>query len=237
MRYRYIALLLGLLLTLTACGSGNAVSADSQPVPEPEAFGAETFDSAPAQMAETTNAPETAPAEAESTPEAPAPEVNLDELALTSVLLSVYVDGQTYDPQSSGFFWRALGYLVGYGGTDTGAVIEDGRAKLTEQQLQPLVTGLFGPYEGQYPALTEEDPLVTSEYVDGEMVYSVTLQETMEYTVNRSEPEPQEDDTCRCRAELRKDGEVLGAWTVTLTACPSEPGGPFTYCIRGLEAE
>lgn len=229
MKYRHIALLLSLLLALTACGA-PAASSDSQPAPEPETFGAETVDSAPAPMAETTTAPE--PEQAESAAESPAPAVNLDEQVLLSLLLTDCVDGMGYDPMSSGCFWRAVGYLAGHGG----GTVEDGRVTLTAEQLDALVTALFGPYEEQYPSLSEEDPFVTEEYVDGQSVYTVITTGPFHYTVNRSEPEPQGDGTYRCRAELTLGEEVLGTRTVTLADYPAADGR-FAYCVAGLETE
>lgn len=225
MKYRSIALLLVLLLALTACGTGNTASAGAEPDQEPETFGAEAVDSAPAPMAETTSAPEP-----ESAVEASATTENLDDQVLLCLLLTDCVDGMGYDPLSSGCFWRAVGYLMAQGG----GTAQDGQVSMTEAELEPLVTALFGPYEDQYPALTEEDPLVASEYVDGEMVYSVALQELPEYTVTQSQPEPQEDGTYRCQAELLKDGEILGTYTVTLADYPAADGR-FTCCVTGLE--
>lgn len=230
MKYRSIVLLLGLLLTLAACGTENAVSSAAEPAPEPETFGAETVDSAPAQMAETTTAPEAVPAEPETGEATPAPAVNLDDQVLLSLLLTDCVDGLSYDPMSSGCFWRAVGYLMVQGG----GTIQDGRVTMTEAELEPLVTALFGLYEGQWPGLTEEDPMVTSEYVDGEPIYTATAAGLFDHTVHRGEPELQADGTYRCQAELTLGEEVLGTYTVTLADYPAADGR-FAYCVTGLE--
>lgn len=238
MKYRYLALLLSLLLALSACGAQTA-SVSAEPSPEPETFGAAEIGSAPEQAAGTTALP--APGAPEATPQ---PETgaftegstetgNLDEQALLSAILSEYEDGYPYDPLSAGYFWRAVGYLAGHGGgTD-----EDGQVTLTEEQLDALVNALFGPYEDQYPSLSEEDPFVSEKYVDGQYVYTVTAMEPFAYTVDQSEPEPQENGTYRCRVELMRDGEIVTAYTVTLTDYPEGASGDFNYCITGLEAE
>ncbi len=235
MGYRYLALLMSLLLILTACGSQTA-SVPAESAPAPEAFGAAEIGSAPEQAAKTTALPESTEPQAAGEPEAasnqegPAEVENLDEQALLSAILSEYQDGYTYDPLSAGYFWRAVGYLAGHGG----GTAEDGQVKLTEEQLDALVTALFGPYADQYPSLSEEDPFVTEEYVDGQSVYTVTAMEPFDHTVELGEPEPQGDGTYRCQVALRLGEEVLADYTVTLTDYPEGGSGAFTYCITGL---
>lgn len=246
MKYRYIALLLGLLLALTACGE-SAAPVSAEPAPEPETFGAAEIGSAPEQAAETTDLPASAAGAPEATPEpetgsfteghtegsteGPVEAENLDGQALLSAILSEYQDGYAYDPLSAGYFWRAVGYLAGHGG----GTVEDGRVTLTEEQLDALVIALFGPYEEQYPSLSEEDPFVTEEYVDGQTVYTVITTGPFHYTANKGQPEPQGDGTYRCRVELLRDGAVQTAYTVTLADYPEGVSGAFTYCITGLE--
>lgn len=242
MKYRYIALLLGLLLALTACGESVA-SVSAEPAPEPETFGAAEIGSTPEQAAKTTDLPASDAGAPEATPEpetasftevsaeGPVEAENLDEEALLSAILSEYEDGYPYDPMSAGYFWRAVGYLAGH----SGGTVEEGQVKLTEEELDALVTALFGSYEDQYPSLSEEDPFVTEEYVNGRYVYTVTAMEPFAYTVDRSEPEPQGDGAYRCRVELLRDGAVQTAYTVILTDYPAGSSGAFTYCITGLE--
>ena len=95
MKYRYIALLLGLLLALTACGESVA-SVSAEPAPEPETFGAVEIGSTPEQAAKTTDLPASDAGAPEATPEpetasftevsaeGPVEAENLDEEALLS---------------------------------------------------------------------------------------------------------------------------------------------------------
>lgn len=230
MKIGCLAVLLSLLLALTACGPAeqdSAMSSQSQPVPE--IFGTEEIGSTPEQMAQTT---QTTQSQVEPDAVKPSSFTDLDRAAVVSALVSQAVDGQPYDRLSSGYFWRAVGYLAGHGG----AALTDGKAELTEAQLRPLVAALFGPYSEQYPSLSEEDPLVTAEYVDDAYRYTVTATEPFDYTVELGDPEPQPDGTYTCQATLLEGGQVLGDYTLTLTAYAGEDGG-YSYSILGLQEQ
>lgn len=229
MKIGCLAVLLSLLLALTACGPAEQNSAmSSQSQPTPETFGAGEIDSTPEQMAQTTQSQ----SQVEPDSVNPSSFTDLDRAAVTSALVSQAVDGQPYDRLSSGYFWRAVGYLAGHGG----AALTDGKAELTEAQLRPLVAALFGPYSEQYPSLSEEDPLVTAEYVDGAYHYTVTATGPFDYTVELGDPEPQLDGTYTCRATLLEGGQLLGEYTLTLTAYAGEEGD-YSYSILGLQEQ
>ena len=247
MKFKYMALLLLLVAALTACGDVASSSAQDLAAPQPETFGAAEMDSAPEQMAETTTAQAVSPATQETAE--PSAFTELDQRAVLCALISEAVDGYTYDPFSSGFFWRAVGYLASVAEDATGAAIEDGQVELTEEQVKPLAAALFGPYDGQYPSLSEEDPLVAQEYVDGAYRYTVTSMGPLNYTVDLTQPEPQGDGTYLCEAELtpvwqsqEPDGQdssydaVLGRYVVTLTDYAGE-GDAFSYSITGVQAK
>lgn len=233
MKIGCVAVLLSLLLALTACGPAeqdSTLSGQSQPTPE--TFGTAEIDSTPEQMAQTTQSAQSAQSQVEAEPVKPSSFTDLDRAAVVSVLVSQAVDGQPYDRLSSGYFWRAVGYLAGHGG----AALTDGKAELTEAQLQPLVAALFGPYSEQYPSLSEEDPLVTAEYVDDAYHYTVSSTEPFDYTVELGGPEPQPDGTYTCQATLLEGGQTLGDYTLTLTTYAGEDGG-YSYSILGLREQ
>lgn len=235
MKCNYLALLLGLFLLLTACGETGGAASTGPTAAEPETFGAADLDSAPEPMAETTA--QAASQEPQNSDEAVKPSAftELDQQAVISALVSEAVDGQPYDRLGSGYFWRAVGYLAGQGGA--GVPMEDGQVELTEDQLKPVVAALFGPYEEQYPSLSEEDPLVTQEYVDGAYRYRVTSMGPFDHTVELGDPQPQGDGTYHCQAKLLLGGEVLAGYTVTLTDYAGEPEQGYSYSILGIEKE
>lgn len=222
--------LAALVLCLTACGGGDSTSS---PAETPAAFGASALEDAPRELADTVpaseapgqNAPAGSVLEAQS-----ADPIDMTEQAVACALAAELLDGFTYDPGDSGYFWRALGYLIGLGG-DPAHPVRDGRVTLPEQALAPYVTALFGPYTGQYPSLGEENPLVSQE---GGM-YTVTASALPDHSLTMTEPEPQGDGTYRCHAEFSGDSGA-GSYTVTLTDAPQGSGGSsrFPYCITGI---
>ena len=230
MKYKLLSLLLAaaLAISMGACAKTDS-KAESAASQTPGAFGAENLDGTAQPMAETTGQPEGNPP-AGSLLESNALENSgdLTERAIECAVAAVYDDLLTYDPGDPVYFWRALGYLLA---RNPEYPLADGTVKIPVDAIDPYVTALFGTYEGQYPSLGEENPLVAEE--NG--MYSVVSPGPFNHTFTMTEPEAQGDGTYICRVEMRGlagAGETAG-YTVTLRDYPAE-NAMFSYCVTAI---
>ena len=130
---RVFAMLLALVLALSACGLPVVGQAEPSAAPEPVeetpvAFGAVEVNTVPSLQAvteapaptpepEVTEEPE--PEESAAPEEAPVevdPDADPTELVVKSALCADYVNDLWYDPDTP-FFWRSVGYLMSLAGT------------------------------------------------------------------------------------------------------------------------
>lgn len=187
MKYKWITALLALTLCITAAGCAEQ-AASSAPTEHPTAqsFG-EAFDAAVPEAAvpetstvpaeEQASAPETAPIEEAEIPvevevDDEAAEQTLSNMIAAAALCSV-VDQMSYMPDDPIYFWRAIGYFVALSAEDHREItIEDGFAVISAADLAPYVSAMFPNYSGEYPSVTEEDPLIST---DGADTYYVNL--------------------------------------------------------------
>lgn len=235
MQYKVLALLLTVGLLLSAAGCKNTDHSSAASISqEPQTFGAENLTATPQPMHETvhqtdSNIPESEVPASSAEPSQNAPK--LDEQAILSALISEQQDGFTYNCNDPVYFWRAVAYLVAY----SGETIEDGQIRISAQDIMPYVTALFGPYTEQLPTPGEENPLVSEEYADGQSIYIVTSTGPSDYTMERTDPEPQADGTYVSRVTLSGPSGSAN-YTVTLTDYPSDAGGSnqFSYCITDI---
>ena len=231
MKHKYPALLLtlALLLCLGGCTQTQSHTEPSE-TGTPEPFGVSNLDAAPEPMAGITAQPEPSASEPEPTAYvAPAP----DEQALISALLSEYEAGLSYDPTSTLYFWRAVSFLAGHTGE-----VSDGQVQFTGAELSAYVAALFGPDVEGYTTPGEENPWVTEDFLNGESVYTVTTTGPFNYSVRKSDPEPQEDGSYVLHVELMQTQgpQSLADYTVTLVDFPADREGTeqFSYCITGI---
>lgn len=238
-------ILLGTMLCLLV-GCGEQPESSVSVAQTPETFGLASIAETPEEQGTVTDGTMVSAEEAsgmeelaESSAETPL-ETDLTELAIKSAVCAVYMDGLSYNNIDPVYFWRSVGYLIGQVGTQSPDISAEGDVlKIAAEDLSPFVAALFGPYEGQYPSLGEENPLVTSEYGDEGEVYSVTSWDLASMEVTVSEPELQEDGSYLCQAELLENGTAVGTYRLTLTDyIPSDGETPlFAYCITGLEEQ
>ncbi len=229
MRLAALLLLLGIL---AGCGE------KAEPVPAQQSA-AETFgvvQTGEAQLAETTQAPQ--PEAASETEPEPAAVSDATMLTIKSAVCCAYLDRLSYGAGDSVYFWRAVGYLVGLMGDQCPeAQVTAEQVILSEAALRPFVQALFGDYTQQYPSPGEENPLVATEYVDGEDRYTVTRWDLSPQEVTVTEPQDQGDGTYLCQAELKEQGETVATYRVTLTdyVGQKDKSPAFTYSLAGLE--
>ena len=228
MKYKMIPLLLGVLL-LTACTTPADTPAPSVSE-EPQTFGVSHLDAAPEPMLGVTTPPDSNPEsqlEEEPFPDAP---LTSDEQVLLSALVADYEAGLSYDPTDPLYFWRAVSLLMGQCGT-----VSDGQVSMTQAELAPLVTALFGPDVTQYPSMGEENPWVTETFEDGGSVYTATVTGPLDYTLSQAGLVPQEDGSYLGEAELLAGQQLLGSYTVILRDFPQDEENPHQFS-RYIEA-
>lgn len=247
MKIRFIWVLTVMLIILCACGQEvSSVSAEPSAV-ETETFGTVAEEQTPQPMAEVTAAAEpseqpreeTAEETAEMSAETPAEAKNLTELAIRSVVLCDYREMMPYEHGEPVLFWRAMAYLVDAVGweSDKLTVTEEG-VECGVPHLEEFVQALFGGYDEDYPAVTEENPFVYSK--QGEeyeiLVFSVVPYDGLDVAV--SPVEPQEDGTFTAKAEVFEQGELVGTYTAVLrrTAFGGEEN-LFPYSVVDLRTE
>lgn len=231
MKYKLISLFLAALL-LTACTGPDMASAPSVS-DETQTFGVSYLDAAPEPMLGVTTPPDS---NLDSQMEEPFPDAPLtsDERVLLSALVADYEAGLSYDPTDPLYFWRAVSLLMGQCGT-----VSDGQVSMTEAELAPLVTALFGPEVSQYPSMGEENPWVTETFENGGSLYTATVTGPLDYTLSQAGLVPQEDGSYLGEAELLAGRQLLGSYTLTLRDFPQDEENPhqFSRYIEAMERE
>ncbi|MDD6024794.1 MAG: hypothetical protein PUC06_11275 [Oscillospiraceae bacterium] len=244
MKQKYIAsaLAFSLMLTLlSGCGGGtSSVSSISEEAP-PEAFGTTVESTAQEEAVITVTEEAEAPSDASEAPEealhsAEAPLAvtprDISEQALFAVAYCDQVDQLSYDAQDPLYFWRAVGYLAGIVAEDMGLPINDGFVTLTEENVLLLGHALFADCSGEFPAVTEEDPLVSR----GENnTYMIHIFDVSDLTADFAYGE----DGSSCSISMTLRGQPV-AETLTITTVPftgADAGAAwFPRSISGAEA-
>lgn len=227
MKHRILLPLLALTCTLALCGCGDTGASISSASEGPQSFG-QVPDSPVETAPVTASSEETAPAPSLSPDDTPvSAQEDMTELAIQAVILCQAVDQLPYSPDDPLYFWRAVGYLSGLAG--------GGSAVISEEDVAVYAGALFPlslADSSAWPALTEEDPLVTW---DGNH-YSVHLPEIGKLELSLEEP--LEGSSQSVRAELYQDGTSLGAFSVSLQAYSGPDSGreKFDHSILGLES-
>ena len=237
MKHRIIAALLAitLLLTASACGAETVSSVSAEPE-APQSFGGEHFTDSTVQAADTTALPEPGSSEAAEGQE-PEPVQDLTALAVEAVLYCDAVDMLPYGPDDPMYFWRAMGTLIGLVGEKSTALKpEDGQYRLEGADAEIFALALFSDFDGVYPSVTEEDPMVALPE-DGSDAYLIHTPEFSDLDLNMTEPEGGEDGTATVEAELLQGGESLGKYTITLKAYPEDRAGKNTFAYSIVSAE
>lgn len=231
MKYKLIPLLLAALL-LAGC-TKPADTPASTVAEEPQTFGVSNLDAAPEPMAGVTTQPDSTE-DSTSAEEVPFVPPTPDERVLLSALVAEYEAGLSYDPADPLYFWRAVSLLMGQVGT-----VDDGHVRMTEAELAPLVTALFGDQAKPYPSLGEENPWVTETFEDGGSVYTAVVPGPLDYTLSQSGLEPREDGTYLGQVELLAGRQYLASYSVTLRDFPESEGDSqeFSRCIETVERE
>ncbi len=238
MKIKIISLLLALLM-LTACGT--EVSAPvSAPAPEeaPQTFGEAPVADTPVQMAETTAMPSAAQEpEAEAPQGAPlAPAETMEgeteweplQAQLTALILCKESDGLSYAPEDPIAMLRGLGYLVGLmEGHDNRIQVSGSAAIITPAMAEEYVKVLFDGFSGQFPGVTEEDPLVKKNGKN----YEINLVELGDLSLDCAPIVEEADGTMTVTASLTLDGRSLPTYSFTLDFSDS---GHFSYVVCSM---
>lgn len=253
MKRTLIPLLLCGLILLSGCGETTTpVSVSSAPA---EAFGASTLEAVPVQEAETTTLPEgsVVPETGVQTPQASTPDtdsenatepspVNINhdyiDKAVTAAIICDSMDMLPYTPEDSMYLWRAVGYLAGQIGTDGTLVTQSGdHGNITETAALWLAYAMDADFSGELPSVTEEDPLISHED-NGSYLINMLAQGALTLNMTNTR-DTAEGDVFTEEAELLRDGESLGTYTVTLVKYtgPMEGGHHFGYSIQDISSK
>lgn len=244
MKKKYIvrALAFSLMLTLlTGCGGGDPSVSSAAVETSPEAFGttveSTTQEESVITITEEAEAPSDAPEAADTelhSAEAPLSVTprDISEQALFAVAYCDEVDQLSYDAEDPLYFWRAVGYLAGIAAEDMGLPMNDGFVTLTEEDVLLFGHALFADYSGEFPVVTEEDPLVSR----GENnTYMVHVFDVSDLTTVVSYAE----DGSSCSISMTLRGQPVEK-TLTVTTVPytgSDAGAAwFPRSISGAEA-
>lgn len=246
MKLRILALMLcaAMILSMAACAGEEASSAAPSPSESPAAFGDASLADVPIQEAETTSLPAEAPDNTSVFPEESLTEPetvvqDFTELAVKSVLVCDAVDLLPYNPDGDDmYFWRSIGYLIGEIGPLEGLIgLEDPLGKIQRQDAAIFAHAISATFSGEYPVVTQEDPFIIPGEDDTYLI-NMLPQEDIEIrmTENRFTAE---GNTFTEEAEILRNGESLGTYTVTLTEYTgTDPRGQaiFGYSLVDLEA-
>lgn len=244
LRIRALMLCAAMIISMTACGDKEDISsAAPAPSEAPAAFGDTSLADVPVQEAETTSLPGEIPETASVLPESslsePESEIqDFTELAVKAVLVCDAVDLLPYNPDGDDmYFWRSIGYLIGEMGPQEGLIeLEDPLGKIQRQDAAIFAHAISATFSGEFPVVTQEDPFIIPGEEDTYLI-NMLPQEDIELrmTENRFTAE---GNTFTEEAELLRNGESLGTYTVTLTEYTgTDPRGQasFGYSIVSIE--
>ncbi len=247
MKLRIWVLLLcaSMIISMTACGSKDDISsAAPAPSEAPAVFGEASLADAPVQEAETTSLPAEAPEEASSLPETSQQESetavqDFTHLAVKAVLVCDAVDLLPYNPDGDDmYFWRSIGYLIGEMGPLEGLIeLEDPLGKIQRQDAAIFAHAISATFDREFPVVTQEDPFIIPGEDDTYLI-NMLPQEDIELRMTENRFSNQ-GNTFTEEAELLRNGESLGTYTVTLTEYTgTDPRGQkiFGYSIVSVEA-
>ncbi len=228
MKYKILAMLLTIfcLLGMAACGAATSVaSVPSENGPESFGYVVSDLPSAPAATESQTSESETSADDASLTQ---AKDL-YDTAAISAILVCDAVDGLSYSTDDPIYFWRAIGYLAGLMHSDQDTV------SMTAADVERYAGTLFPlafAHSSDWPALTEEDPLVSR---DGDN-YLVHLPDISSLTFDIRDAVRTEDGAYTAQAEIFREGESLGRYSVSLTDYTGPDSGRsiFNYSILGL---
>lgn len=245
MKYRVFALFLSLLL-LSGCGNAQSTAETAPPEETLQAFGQMLEDAEPEQAAQTTavtgpavaTAPETEREEEAAPTMSPeeAEKVSSDdpetEAVLTALIMIRETDGLSYDANDPVSVLRGFGYLTGLmKEMDTRLSVSGSTATVKESTAKEYVYALFGGFDGNFPAVTEEDPLVK----DSGSKYAVNLVDLGALELQMSARSENPDGTYTITAGLTIDGRTLPEYNFTLTDFKGGSGGIFSYSVIAME--
>lgn len=237
MKIRLLSLLLALLM-LVSCGTetSSVVSEASQEEP-PQTFGQIASDT-PVQVAETTAMPSVSEEEPEEVPgEAPlAPEEADDgsvewaplHAQLTALILMKESDGLDYQAEDPVAMLRSLGYLAGLmQDHDSRIEVSGSTGTITAAMAEEYVKALFHNFSGQFPAVTEEDPLVKQNGKN----YEINLVDLGDLSLECGPIIEEADGTMTLTATLTLDGRPLPSYRFTIETAASQT---FHYGICSM---
>ena len=245
MKSRIPALILcaAMMITMTACGGkDNMPSVASAPSQAPVAFGDMSLTDMPVPEAETTSLPAEAPVSAASSLEEshmePETVYDFTEEAVKAVLVCDAVDLLPYNPDGDDmYFWRSIGYLIGEMGPQEGLIdLEEPLGKIRRQDAAIFAHAISATFSGELPVVTQEDPFIMLGDDDTYLI-NMLPQEDIELRMTENRFSNQ-GDTITEEAELLRNGESLGTYTVTLTEYTgTDPRGQaiFGFSIVSLE--
>ena len=239
MKKRILSLLLALLM-LTACGAETPpVVSDALQEEVPQTFGQAAEADTPIQMAETTTMPSNLEKDTEEVlqgvPLAPegTDEGNTEwtplHAQITALILMKESDGLSYQAEDPVAMLRSLGYLVGLMQNHDSRIKVSGSAgTITAAMAEEYVKALFHDFSGQFPAVTEEDPLVKK---DGKM-YGINLVELGELSLDCGPRVEEADGTMTVTATLTMDGRTMPSYIFTIETSDSKV---FDYAINSMD--
>lgn len=243
MKSRIPALILcaAMMITMTACGGkDNMPSVASAPSEAPAAFGDTSLADAPLQEAETTSLPAEAPSVSASVEESITETAVQDftEEVVKAILVCDAVDLLPYNPDGDDmYFWRSIGYLIGEMGPQEGLIdLEEPLGKIQRQDAAIFAHAISATFSGELPVVTQEDPFIMLGDDDTYLI-NMLPQEDIELRMTENRFSNQ-GDTITEEAELLRNGESLGTYTVTLTEYTgTDPRGQaiFGFSIVSLE--
>ncbi len=245
MKRNYMALMLviGLLLSLCACGkTESSVASVPAETSEPQAFGDVSLEDIPALEAQTTSLPEGSAAEpADSAQEPAAPPAAAQDFTEAAVIAAIICDGVDmlpYAPEDPMYLWRSVGYCIGQVGTAADLVtMEDVFGKVSPDAALIFAWAMDADFSGEMPSVTEEDPLIAMAE-DGGYLINMLSQGNLELQMTENRYNAG-GETVIEEAELFRDGESIGTYTVTLTPYtgPAEGAQYFSCSISHISSQ
>lgn len=245
---RSVLLILMCLICLflwTGCGNASDPSTASAPSASgtPDAFGETALADTPVQEAATTTLPEDQTAGSSqpesasvSSEEASGAVSDYTEQAVIAAIICAAVDTLPYAPEDSMYLWRGIGYLIGQIGTQADIITQEGEfGHIAAEDAAIFAYAIDADFDGNIPSTSEEDPLIGTAEDGG---YLINMLDQGALSLSMTENRLSSDaDTVTEEAELFRDGESLGVYTVTLTkyANPDGPGrNYFAYSITDI---